>query len=128
MLPPNRRSLYAVVVLTAGVALAGCGGGATVRVAEATGTVHAHPGDTVVLTFGASPGIGFAWTLQSALPAGPLSLVSERFQAEHPDTVGGSGNAVFTFKARKAGAVKLTFRRLFRGRPLEQRDVAVVLA
>lgn len=121
---PNRRILHAVVAV---IALAGCGGSSTVRVAEPTGTVYAHPGNTVVLTFSASPGIGFAWTLQSATPAGLLSLVSDRFQADNPGTVGGSGNDVFTFKAHKAGTLQLTFRHLFRGRRLEQRHVVVTL-
>jgi Chagasin family peptidase inhibitor I42 len=64
---------------------------------------------------------------QSCPPAS-LSLVSDRFQADHPGAVGGSGSQIFTFKAHKAGTVQLTFRHFFRGRLLEQRQVAVTLS
>jgi predicted secreted protein len=114
--------------LLALLALAGCGGSAIVRVAEPSGTVHAHSGDTLVMTFGASPGVGFAWTLLTVTPAASLSLVSDRFQADNPGAVGGSGSDIFTFKAHKTGTVQLTFRHLFRGRLLEQRPVAVTLS
>jgi predicted secreted protein len=110
------------------VTLAGCGGSVTVRVAEPSGTVQAHTGDTLVMSFGASPGVGYGWTLHAVMPPASLSLVSDRFQADHPGAVGGSGSQIFTFKAHKAGTVQLTFRHFFRGRLLEQRQVAVTLS
>jgi predicted secreted protein len=122
-----RRALGTVAPLVALLALAGCGASTTVRVAEPSGTVSAHSGDTLVLTFGASPGIGYAWTLHAIVPAGSLSLVSDRFQADNPGAIGGSGSDIFTFKAHRTGSVKLTFRHYLRGRMLEQRDVVVKL-
>ena len=81
-----------------------------------------------MITFRVQPGVGYAWTLTGNRPAGVLTLSSDEFKADNPGLVGGPGNEVFTFRALKAETVALTFHHAFRGKPIEDRRVVVVLS
>jgi predicted secreted protein len=123
-----RRTALTAGQLSALLLLAGCGGATAVRLAEPRGTLHAHVGDELVITFRVQPGVGYAWTLISNQPAAVLTLESDRFKAEHPGLVGGAGNEVFTFNGREAGTAVLTFHHAFRGTTIEDRRVVVILS
>ena len=127
----RHTTVVAVGVIVLLIVPLGCGGGggsSTVRVAEPSGTVHVRAGDTLVLTFGAQPGVGYGWRLIGSAPVDEIRLESDEFKADKPGLIGGPGNQVFTFKALKAGTVGLLFEHAYRGRLIENRRVVVVLS
>jgi predicted secreted protein len=116
------------ILLLALVALAGCGSSTkTIRVADPNGTLDAHVGETLVITFRVQPGVGFGWSLTGNQPAAALTLKSDQFEADKPGFVGGPGNEVFRFNVVKTGTAVLTFHHAFRGQPLGNRRVVVAV-
>jgi predicted secreted protein len=129
----QRRVAWRVVLagglLLALVAVAGCGSASkTIRVAEPNGTLDAHVGDTLVITFRVQPGVGFTWALTNSRAAPVLTLKRDQFEADKPGLVGGPGNEVFTFNTGKTGTAVLTFHHAFRGQPLGNRRVVVAVS
>jgi predicted secreted protein len=110
--------------------IAACGGSSshTLTVAEPQGTLRAKTGDVLALSFGAQPGVGYVWQLLQNSSPSVATATDEGFMPDDSGVVGGPGSDVFRVHARDPGASVLSFRHVFRGKPLGDRSVTIVVS
>jgi predicted secreted protein len=73
-------------------------------------TVHAAPGDQIVVRLPETPGTGFRWELASPAPP-EIILESTTFVPASGSSVGGSGTRTFTFVVKDRARARIGLQR-----------------
>jgi len=87
-------------------------------------------GDRLEIVLEATPGGGFAWQLDSELPAdAPVELVRSHWEPASRDAIGAPSTQHFAFRAVARGSIELVFRygRQWEAEARQRRRVTVTI-